>query len=753
MELLTFEDFHNSLKSALNWNEDRDLNEAQLNAVAHGVGPLMIMAGPGSGKSEVIVWRCLKLLLVDCVDPKSIIVTTFTEKAARNLINRITNYITLIRTHLELDIREIPDASLIYIGTLHSLCNEIMQEYRYIPYQNKRLMDDFEQRFFVYRYCRVSNRWDGRRRPGPSQEFWNHFGITRHHMKWDRVNGAISILNRIIEDNVNIDLLDEEVENNEIFQELMTYYREYETQLQENYRCDFSHLQRFFLDFLDSEQGVLFLNGDNTRGKPPIEYILVDEYQDTNPIQESIYFRLAERTTNLTVVGDDDQAMYRFRGASTDAIVNFNDRCEANLGVAPEIFQLITNYRSPQRIIDLFNDYVFYYENYNRPGVRAPKERMVSGLNFENEWDPILFIRGQNGTNLAELTVDIIQDIINRDYVEDLSQIVLLFSSTREGPRGTGLFVEQLNTRGIPYFNPRSRMVQQSVEVQQILGALIEFLDPSDEENPEGQYVNHQLPGMGLRSVLLEFINNCRAAYRELDTAIDLHNAIQRSLENIRELNHDVFVRGLNIMNIFYRIVNLPPFSQYLDDPRISPRIGILSQLLEAFTSTNYARLITSSASSSRNGFVFKRNIIGNFYVPFCELLISQGINDFEDREFPIPLGSVQIMTYHQAKGLEFPFVFLLHLTNNPRTSSEHVLEEVFNDFRENPITLHNRDERAFHDYFRKIYVGKSRAQLGVILCFNSRPNLSAIGFDQDSNPLNDIRRLRRSFNMYERRS
>ncbi len=753
MELLTFEDFHNSLKSALNWDEDRDLNEAQLNAVAHGVGSLMIMAGPGSGKSEVIVWRCLKLLLVDDIDPKSIIVTTFTEKAARNLINRITNYITLLRTHLELDIRDVPDASLIYIGTLHSLCNEIMQEYRYTAYQNKRLMDDFEQRFFVYRYCRMSNRWDARKRPGPSQEFWTHFGINRYFTKWARVNGAITILNRMIEDNLNYELLVEESGIDRNFQELLRFYNEYETQLEENYRCDFAHLQKFFLDFLDSEQGSLFLNGDDAKGKPPIEYILVDEYQDTNPIQEAIYFKLAERTTNLTIVGDDDQAMYRFRGASTDAIVNFNNRCVEFLNLEPETFQLRINYRSPPRIISLFNDYVSYYDDYNRSGVRTPKEPMESGLTFENEWDPILCIRGQNATNLAELVIDIIQDIINRRYVEDLSQIVMLFSSTREGIRGTGLFVDQLNARGIPYFNPRSRMVQESIEVQQILGAVIEFLDPSDEENPEGLYVNHQLPGMGLRTDLLEFINSCRTAYRNLDSAADLNNAIERSLENAREMDHDIFIGGLNIMNIFYRIVNLPPFSHYLDDPRVSPRIGILSQLLEAFTSTNYASLRTSSLSSSNNGFVFKRNIIGNFYVPFCELLISQGINDFEDKEFPIPLGSVQIMTYHQAKGLEFPFVFLLHLTNNPRTSSEHVLEEVFNDFRENPITLHNRDERAFHDYFRKIYVGKSRAQLGVILCFNSRPKLSAIGFDQDGNPLDDIRRLRRSFNMYERRS
>ena len=139
--------------------------------------------------------------------------------------------------------------------------------------------------------------------------------------------------------------------------------------------------------------------------------------------------------------------------------------------------------------------------------------------------------------------------------------------------------------------------------------------------------------------------------------------------------------------------------------------------------------------------------------MPFCELLISKGINDFEDREFPIPLGAVQIMTYHQSKGLEFPFVFMLNLTSNPRGGSEHVLEQIFNEFRENPILLHTQEERAFHDYFRKLYVGKSRAQLGLILAFNGRPTLSAMGFDVNGDPLNEIRRMRRNFNFLERRS
>jgi DNA helicase II / ATP-dependent DNA helicase PcrA len=109
------------------------LNDNQLSIIEHDKGPLWIIAGPGSGKTEVLVLRCLKLLLVDGVDPRSIMITTFTEKAGRNLNDRLMNYKAFLsKTFPELNK---VDLFQLRVGTLHSLCNSIMLEYRYPGYK------------------------------------------------------------------------------------------------------------------------------------------------------------------------------------------------------------------------------------------------------------------------------------------------------------------------------------------------------------------------------------------------------------------------------------------------------------------------------------------------------------------------------------------------------------------------------------------------------------------------------------------
>src|SRR5258708_1927768 len=131
------------------------LNQQQQDAVDHGFGPLWLLAGPGSGKSEVLVTRALKLLCVDKIAPRSIFLTTFTTKAARNLEDRLASYLVALQQSdpnlLSVDLADIR------IGTLHSLCNDILQEYRYPAYQNVRLLDDVEQHLFVYRSASIAN--------------------------------------------------------------------------------------------------------------------------------------------------------------------------------------------------------------------------------------------------------------------------------------------------------------------------------------------------------------------------------------------------------------------------------------------------------------------------------------------------------------------------------------------------------------------------------------------------------------------
>src|SRR5262245_24613975 len=118
------------------------LDSAQIQAIGAGTGPLLIAAGPGTGKTEVLVARCLKFICCDGVAPGSVILTTFTEKAAKNLQDRLSGvFLHLVSTYPQL---QAVDPSALRIGTLHGLCNDILQEYRYTAYQNLRLLDEIE---------------------------------------------------------------------------------------------------------------------------------------------------------------------------------------------------------------------------------------------------------------------------------------------------------------------------------------------------------------------------------------------------------------------------------------------------------------------------------------------------------------------------------------------------------------------------------------------------------------------------------
>jgi DNA helicase-2/ATP-dependent DNA helicase PcrA len=130
------------------------VSKAQMDVVNHDEGPLWIIAGPGSGKTEVLVLRCLKLLLVNRVDPRAIIVTTFTEKAGKNLQDRLILY----KEHIAKRFPSVKDVDLtqLRVGTLHSLCNDILLEYRFPGYRNCRPMDDMEQLLFIYFHSRIA---------------------------------------------------------------------------------------------------------------------------------------------------------------------------------------------------------------------------------------------------------------------------------------------------------------------------------------------------------------------------------------------------------------------------------------------------------------------------------------------------------------------------------------------------------------------------------------------------------------------
>ena len=365
------------------------LDQAQKDAISYGDGPLLIAAGPGTGKTEVLVARCLKFICCDGVDPGSIILTTFTEKAARNLEDRSSE--ALLSLSQQFPKLKGVDPSALRIGTLHGLCNKILQEYRYTEYQNLRLLDEMEAALLIHRL--VVRKVDDTTKSALESQFGYLFGRnhTRQKSRWDWSMALMTMFNRMIEDQIDPGSLKMARGG---WKALYQAYQIYEQELAGAYSCDFAHLLRHFLTFLETGQGSTFLEGSGDV-RSPLTHVLVDEYQDTNPIQESIYFRLCDALPhNITVVGDDDQALYRFRGGTVECMVGFISLSQKRWNVTPRVVYLSDNHRSDERIVEWCNEYISSFPQMRVPNVRiSQKPSLKSSLGLTGKHPAVGLIR------------------------------------------------------------------------------------------------------------------------------------------------------------------------------------------------------------------------------------------------------------------------------------------------------------------------------------------------------------------------
>ena len=179
-----------------------------------------------------------------------------------------------------------------------------------------------------------------------------------------------------------------------------------------------------------------------------------------------------------------------------------------------------------------------------------------------------------------------------------------------------------------------------------------------------------------------------------------------------------------------YKLLNLEPFISRLTNPDWAPRYSIITNLLEGYCSIYSGHLIRAN----NRLYLINENYTSNFYYSFCGLIVSMGLNDYEDQDMPIPKGYIQVMTYHQAKGLEFPYVFLGSLSDSLEWGNEHKIEEKFNPYRQFPsIITSSKEIRALRDGIRRFYMGISRPQIGLILFTHNKYGcVNSFGYDKN---------------------
>lgn len=710
----------------------------QKEIIKHDIGPLWVVAGPGSGKTDSIVLRCLKLLIVDMVNPKSIMLTTFTEKAARNLEDRISTY---MQYFISVDPSLVKiDFTQVRVGTLHGLANDIMQEFRYSGYQNFRLLTELEQTLFILEHSSFI---------GNSEETATNFGeiwkdeflapyferfssVTNSRWsnksvyppnRWIRASVIKRIFNTIVEENIDVEGLKDSEKNSGKL--IFSLYNEYIMKLSQLKRSDFAHLQVRFMKFLNSNESKLFVHGNGTDNFPGLHYLMVDEYQDTNAIQESIYFKLTESTGNICVVGDDDQSLYRFRGGKVELMIEFPEKCKKTwVDKHVKTIFLVTNYRSHEKIVKACDGFITSYQNIGKGNYRVKgKPSLIPGSEIRGDYPAASYyterFTGARGTDidaLAVFFVKMVSQLKENNVINDYSECALLMPSTKNSSNYAGKFMEKLSLAQIPFYNPRGTSILEEDEVMTILGAFVEIIDP-----PANKHHSQNLKG------IKTLVDSWRNKFSEISKDFpDLKNYVETLSKNIQRKGKSVNI-GANAVELLYYVMGLEPFITWLGDPVKSIHLGLITQVFDAFsnvpTSRNNNLMMGAIYTSSRDdspGVSYTWR--GSFYLSLIALITELGLNEDEDPMENFPEGMIPIMTIHQSKGLEFPFVFVYGLSLWKPDLENVMLEEILRTYSDSSHFQIEEDEAlamAELDLARMFFVAYSRAQHALILLAN----------------------------------
>lgn len=454
-------------------------NPAQREAILHTHGPLFLVAGPGSGKTRVLLWRTLNLLVFHGVDPSQIFLSTFTEKAAQQLKDGLLSLLTLVT---RLNGRTF-DLSKMYVGTVHSLCHRMLEDRAFSPGRARldipTVMDALDQYFHLasngfWREARKSLEYPGEveaLRADVNAFFENAPTPSKHKA----VANLLTLFNRFSEENLSPQTLLEQVEpENQLLAQLYNVYR----QRLGHKRVDLALLQQAAHQVISASEQATSV----------FQYVIVDEYQDTNAIQERIFFRLAATSQNLCVVGDDDQALYRFRGATVENFVQFPQRCQQYLGALPQRIALNTNYRSRREIVDF---YVRFMEqtDWRRPD--AGHYRLHDKDIRAHSTDQTVSVVSSTSAapeQVAEEVAALVRRLVDEKRVADPNQVAFLFPSLKS--KAVERMQHALEKVGLKVYAPRAKRFLEADEPSAMIGLLGAILGrpPRNDDFDRGEY-------------------------------------------------------------------------------------------------------------------------------------------------------------------------------------------------------------------------------------------------------------------------
>lgn len=615
--------------------------------------------------------RSVNLLLLGKAKPNEIVVTTFTEKAAFEIRDRISAVASKLGYR--------GDLFELRTGTIHGVSNRILQEHRHrTPLGNNYgTLDDLGQLLFLYEH------FEDVVGVSPPEPYFGKWGT-----KWTAIRGMRDYFNKITEEMLCPD--DLIADENPFLVNLGKAYGRYRATLFEENQIDFAHQQRLVADLLEDPE----IRDRVTSG---IRYVMVDEYQDTNYVQEQLLERLSSATGNLFVVGDEDQSLYRFRGATVRNILEFPQHHPS-----AEVVKLTTNYRSHRKIVEAYGRWMAsaYWSNPDGRSFRFDKTIEPNDGTDHPDYPAVFAVWGRSAEDEAERFADLVAYLKDSSVIEDFNQIALLLHSVQE--RHSGPYIAALRRRGIPAFCPRARAFFDNDEIRLMVASLAVIFGWHGGERGE-------IRGRALNALA-----------RYVDTAIidlakdhappdPLGEAVRRMAEEINELGpkDTLDVRPADYL---YELLALPAFADALAEENRARNLAVLTQLINSFQNYYLYSVVTG-----RNKLWLRRHLFNSF----LRLLHDGGINEYEDPDMPFPNGYVQIMTIHQAKGLEFPVVAVGSLDVVLSTAKE-IDRTLGHLYRRPPFEPEDRITQF--DRMRLHYVAFSRAEKILVLTSDEAP-------------------------------
>lgn len=641
-----------------------DLNEAQRAAVEYIDGPSLVIAGAGSGKTRVLTYK-IAYLLSQGMKPWSIMALTFTNKAAREMKERIGK---LVGNDL---------AQHLYMGTFHSIFSRILRaEAEHIGFNNNfTIYDESDSRSLIKAIVKEMGLDDKKYKPAAV-----HAKIS---MAKNNLMSAAAY-----ESDAAIFEQNKRAQMPEVGKIFVAYVQ----------RCKQANAMDF--DDLLTLTYQLFREHEDIRHKyaARFDYVLVDEYQDTNHVQMSIVMQLCQEKQRVCAVGDDSQSIYSFRGANIDNILNFQRQFQGT-----RLFKLEQNYRSTQTIVEAANSLIKHNRN------QIPKD--VFSENAKGE--KILYKPAYSDKEEAAIVAKDVKRIRREDGCQ-YSDFAILYRTNAQSRS----FEEEFRKQGIPYRIYGGLSFYQRKEIKDIIAYFRLVANPDDEEAIK-RIINYPARGIGATTVLkiADCAHQNQVSFWEVIGAperygLAVNKGTMNKLETFRLLISS-FIDRAQTTDVYE-----------LGDAIIKES-GISQDIMSGKDADDLARQENlEEFLSGMSAFVEERREEGRFDELFLQdylqdvALLTDADSD-GDKDEP----RVSLMTVHAAKGLEFPTVFVVGLEEN-----------IF------PSPLSAASLRELEEERRLLYVAITRAEKHCILTnAKNRWRYGKMEFDNPSRFIDEI--------------